>query len=173
MRLNILTDNPVTEDFYTCKRQPRFHPDLCDLRIKFQTERSSVLVTLYLLILCPHLSWWLSLPAAKYHEVGTWTGNKQLTSHNRGRGTTKCCNNPHSAAAWKSIVISPEGKLWTVTLVVTALQNRQITRRNGNIHSNTHSVPGSSLHMLFYGRHRWLGHLTYWFNFEWRHCWEK
>lgn len=33
MRLSILTDNPVTEEFYTSKRQPPFHSCLCDLRI--------------------------------------------------------------------------------------------------------------------------------------------
>lgn len=81
-----------------------------------------------------------------------WTGNRQLTSQNSCRRTTRYWKHPESAATWKHVVTSPDRKSRIVTPVLPALQNRQVIRRNGNIYSSTYSVPGSSLHKLFNDR---------------------
>lgn len=51
-----------------------------------------------------------------------WTGSRQLTSQNSCRGTTRCWKHPDSAATWKLVVTSPEGKSQTVTLELPALR---------------------------------------------------
>lgn len=121
--LSILTDNPVTEDFYTCKRQPGFHPYLRDLipnRQKFSFHDPISLNPF------PSAQAVARHPSCKIswgRSIGPrWTGSRQLTSQNSCRGTTRCWKHPDSAATWKLVVMSPEGKSQTVTLELPALR---------------------------------------------------